>query len=62
MDSEVFETFGPIRPALSYRTMEEAIARIQSTVYPLAFYPINEYARSNERRVRLPAASQSTKR
>jgi len=40
-DAEVmqYEIFGPILPVLSYRTLDEAIARINALDRPLALYP-----------------------
>lgn len=50
-DSEVMrhEIFGPILPVLSYRTLDEAIARIRSMDRPLALYPFSDDARSVEK-------------
>ncbi len=51
MDSQVMrnEIFGPILPVLSYRTLDDAIARIQSMDRPLALYPFSDDARSIDR-------------
>lgn len=50
-DSEAMrnEIFGPILPVLPYRTLDEAIARIQSMDRPLALYPFSDDARSVEK-------------
>jgi coniferyl-aldehyde dehydrogenase len=50
-DSEVMrnEIFGPILPVLSYRTLDEAIARIQSMDRPLALYPFSDDTRNVEK-------------
>ena len=52
VDAEVMrnEIFGPILPVLSYRTLEEAIARINSLERPLALYPFG-YRESDIERI-----------
>jgi len=51
LDSDVMrnEIFGPILPVLTYRTLDEAIARIGSFDRPLALYPFSNDARSIEK-------------
>lgn len=43
-DAEVMrhEIFGPILPVLSYRTLDDAIAQVQSLERPLALYPFSD--------------------
>ncbi len=50
-DAEVMrhEIFGPILPVLSYRTLDEAIARINALDRPLALYPFGFRAADIER-------------
>lgn len=43
------EIFGPILPVLSYRTLDEAIARINALDRPLALYPFSNDAACVER-------------
>ena len=51
MDSEVMrhEIFGPILPVLSYRSLDDAIARINSQDRPLALYPFSDDSASIEK-------------
>jgi coniferyl-aldehyde dehydrogenase len=50
-DSEAMrnEIFGPILPVLSYRNLDEAIARIRSMDRPLALYPFSDDAHNVEK-------------
>ena len=50
-DSEVMrnEIFGPILPVLSYRTLDDAVARIRSLDRPLALYPFSDDERNIEK-------------
>jgi coniferyl-aldehyde dehydrogenase len=50
-DAEVMrnEIFGPILPVLSYRTLDDAIARINALERPLALYPFGYNAADIER-------------
>ncbi|MBU8977018.1 coniferyl aldehyde dehydrogenase [Lysobacter sp. MMG2] len=50
-DSEVMrnEIFGPILPVISYRGLDDAIARIRSMDRPLALYPFSNDAREVNR-------------
>jgi coniferyl-aldehyde dehydrogenase len=50
-DSEVMrnEIFGPILPVLSYRTLDDAVARIRSLDRPLALYPFSDDERNVDR-------------
>jgi len=50
------EIFGPILPVLSYRTLDEAIARINRLDRPLALYPFSRDSAQVEKILAQPLA------